>query len=173
MRCDGLPRFRWSEAVMGAHPHVELINRFYAAFRDRDADAMAACYHPDVVFSDPVFTHLEGARAVAMWRMLCERATDLELEWSDVRADATRGSAHWEARYTFTATGRRVHNIIDAELELADGKITKHRDTFSFWRWSRQALGAPGLLLGFTPIVRNKVRRTAMDGLEKFIAKQL
>jgi len=46
-----------------APPHAALVQRFYAAFDARDAEAMAACYHPDVVFSDPVFGELRGERA--------------------------------------------------------------------------------------------------------------
>ena len=64
-----------------------------------------------------------------------------------------------------------MHNIIDAEFEFKDGKIFRHDDQFDFWRWSRQALGPAGLLLGWTPILRNKVQKTARKGLEDFIAK--
>jgi len=36
-------------------PNAALIQRFYEAFQRSDAEAMAACYAPDVQFSDPVF----------------------------------------------------------------------------------------------------------------------
>ncbi|MDB5894551.1 MAG: snoaL-like protein, partial [Rhodoferax sp.] len=36
--------------------------------------------------------------------------------------------------------------------------------------WSRQALGAPGMLLGWTPMLRNKVRAQAAANLRKFLA---
>lgn len=61
-----------------------------------------------------------------MWRMLCTRAQDLEVEWKDVDADDNDGRAHWEARYTFTLTGRRAHNIIEARFHFTDGKIRAH-----------------------------------------------
>ena len=51
------------------HPNAQLIQTFYTAFQNRDAAGMAACYHPEVVFSDPVFPHLEGPKAIAMWQM--------------------------------------------------------------------------------------------------------
>jgi ketosteroid isomerase-like protein len=47
------------------HPNEALIRRFYTAFGARDAGAMAACYHPDVLFCDPVFGELEGAEVAA------------------------------------------------------------------------------------------------------------
>ena len=149
----------------------ELIRRFYSAFQQRDAATMAACYGPDVRFSDPVFTDLRGAQAGLMWKMLCERGKDLRIEFRDVRADATTGSAHWEAWYTFSATGRKVHNVIDATFEFRDGRIVSHTDRFDLYRWSRQALGPAGLLLGWTPMLRNKVRAMAAKGLADYEAK--
>lgn len=149
--------------------HRELIETFYRAFQRRDAAAMAACYHPEIVFDDPVFRDLRGREAGAMWAMLCGRATDLEVEFSGVEADGARGKAHWEARYTFSQTGRKVHNVIDAEFEFRDGLIARHVDRFGFWRWSRQALGLPGWLLGWTPILRNKVRATVRKALDGYL----
>jgi ketosteroid isomerase-like protein len=146
----------------------ETLKRFYTAFQERDAAGMAACYAPDVQFSDPVFTDLRGADAGAMWKMLCERGRDLRLEFRDVRADANTGSAHWEAWYTFSATGRKVHNIIDATFEFRNGAIVKHTDRFDLYRWSRQALGPAGVLLGWTPLLRNKVRAMAAKGLADY-----
>lgn len=152
------------------HPNAALIETFYRAFQRRDAEAMAACYAPDVRFSDPAFGPLTGAEAGDMWRMLCSRAKDLDVRFSDVAADDTRGSAHWDADYLFSQTGRTVHNRIDATFEFRNGLIAVHNDVFDLWRWSRQALGLPGMLLGWSPIVRNKVRSQALRGLAAFRA---
>jgi ketosteroid isomerase-like protein len=151
--------------------HAQLIEQFYSAFAKRDAEGMIACYHARVRFSDPVFVDLDAREAAGMWRMLCERAQEFSLEFSDVRAEGESGSAHWEARYLFSATGRAVHNVIDAEFRFADGKIIEHRDRFDFYRWARQALGTTGVLLGWTPLVRNKVRGQARKGLEHYLRK--
>ncbi len=150
------------------HPNAELIERFYRAFQAKDGAAMAACYHPDVQFSDPVFTDLRGPRAGAMWKMLTERGKDLKLEFRDVRADDRKGSAHWDAWYTFTGTGRKVHNIIDAEFEFRDGKIVRHTDRFDLHRWAGQALGIAGTLLGGTSYLQNKVRAQAAKSLAQY-----
>ena len=149
----------------------QLVEQFYTAFAASDAEAMIACYHPELRFSDPVFVDLDAREAGGMWRMLCARAKEFSLEFSDVHADDELGRAHWEARYLFSATGRKVHNIIDAEFRFAEGKIIEHRDHFDFYRWSRHALGAPGLLLGWTSMLRNKVRGQAREGLEQYLAK--
>lgn len=151
------------------HPNAALIERFYASFAARDAAGMQACYHPDVVFSDPAFGELRGAQAGAMWAMLCERGKDLQVTASGIEADDQRGRAHWDARYTFGQTGRPVLNRIDAEFEFRDGLIARHTDTFDFWAWARQALGPAGLMLGWTPVVQNKVRQSARAGLEKYM----
>ncbi len=150
-------------------PHVLLIERFYRAFDEGDGDTMAACYAPEVRFSDPVFPDLRGRRAGAMWRMLTATPGDLRVELLEHEADAMRGSAHWKAHYTFTETGRPVVNDIHASFRFADGLIVEHHDEFDFHRWARQALGPVGLLLGWTPLVRAKVRRLAVGRLEEFV----
>ena len=150
---------------------TDLIEKFYSSFAKRDAEGMVSCYHEQIRFSDPAFPNLEPREARGMWRMLCGRAQDLKVEFSDVQASGDAGSAHWEAYYTFSATGRKVHNIIDAEFRFADGKIIEHTDRFDFARWTRQALGLPGILLGWTPIVQNKVRAQARAGLEAHLQK--
>jgi ketosteroid isomerase-like protein len=155
--------------MTSAHqPHVELIESFYTSFQRQDAEGMVACYHPDIWFSDPVFHDLRGPRAGAMWRMLCERAQSLDITFRDVSADERAGSAHWEARYLFSATGRDVHNIIEARFEFGDGKIIRHADTFDLWRWAGMALGLKGKLLGWLPPVQNAIHEKAMRGLEAF-----
>ena len=150
------------------HPNVALIEGLYAAFARRDAAAMSACYAPDAHFSDSVFD-VRGQEVGAMWAMLCERGKDLTLEWRDARADGAQGSAHWEPRYTFSATRRPVHNVIDATFEFRGGRIVRHVDDFDLWRWSRMALGAKGTLLGWTPFVRKQIRAQARRGLDAWM----
>jgi ketosteroid isomerase-like protein len=145
-----------------------LIERFYAAFGQRDGDTMASMYAPDARFHDPVFEDLTGDEAGDMWRMLTGRANDLRIELLEHEAADDRGSAHWRAHYTFVQTGRPVVNDIRARFRFRDGRIAEHVDDFSFHRWARQALGPAGLLLGWTPVVRSSVRRRAKAGLEEF-----
>ena len=150
--------------------HQALITRFYQAFRQLDAQAMAACYTDDVLFSDPVFGELRGRDASDMWRMLTSRAKDFSLTFDQVQADGQRGSAHWVATYVFSQTGATVVNDIQARFVFRDGKICEHHDHFDLWRWSRQALGAKGVLLGWTPLVKNAILAQAQKGLKAFQA---
>lgn len=132
-----------------AHPNAELIERFYQAFQRLDGEAMAACYAPQATFHDPAFGELRGREVGDMWRLLTSRARDFRLDYANVRADENEGRAQWVAHYLFTQTGRRVENRIEARFRFAGGLIVEHRDQFDLWRWSRQALGAKGLLLGW------------------------
>ena len=147
-----------------------LIERFYGAFGRRDGAAMAACYAPDATFSDPVFPDLRGEEPGAMWRMLTDRADDLRIELLGHEADDERGAAHWRAHYTFTQTGRPVVNDVHSRFRFVDGLIAEQVDEFHFHRWSRQALGLPGLLLGWTPMLRRSVQGKARAGLDKYLA---
>lgn len=160
------------------HPNEAVLTRFYTAFAALDPDTMAGCYAPDASFRDEVFTLKGRDEVMGMWRMLCETIRskgreDWKLVFGDISADAASGQAHWDATYRFSATGRLVVNRIDARVRFAaDGRIVQHHDSFSFWRWSRQALGAPGLLLGWSPWMHRQVRARAEAGLRKYLASQ-
>ena len=149
--------------------HKTLIENFYIAFQKKDFQTMAECYHPDAYFRDEAF-ELKGAEVGAMWKMLCERGKDLVLTYT-VSENEGVVTAHWEPKYTFSQTGRFVHNIVDAEFEFKDGLIIKHIDHFDFWRWSRQSLGMPGMLLGWSSFLKKKVGVMASKSLESFIKK--
>ena len=149
---------------------MSVLTRFYTAFAQRDWSTMGACYADDARFSDPVFPDLDAAGVRGMWKMLLTSGTDLRVTFKVVEESAQRGVCEWEAFYTFSRTGRKVHNIIRSEFELRDGSIVRQCDRFDFWRWSRQALGLSGVLLDWSPLVRNKVRATAAAALRRSMA---
>jgi hypothetical protein len=147
------------------------IRRLYDALNRHDGEAMAACYAPEASFSDPVFPELHGDQAGDMWRMLTARATDLAVELPEAKADAQAGSARWIATYTFGTTGRNVTNRVRSDFKFGpDALIAEQHDDFPFWAWSRKALGLSGLLLGWTPMLRSKVRANAAAELARFRA---
>ena len=154
------------------HPHEAVVRDFYRAFAARDAEAMARCYHPDIAFSDPVFPMLHGPDAGDMWRMLLSRASDLVVTLDDASGDAEGARAAWTARYTFTRTGRPVVNHVHALMAFRDGLIVRHYDSFSFWRWSGQALGPAGRVLGWLPPLKWKVRKDAERALRTFQSRR-
>jgi limonene-1,2-epoxide hydrolase len=149
---------------------IQLIESFYTAFQNKNVEGMKACYHPKVTFKDEAFPNLQGKEVTAMWDMLIQGGKDMRLTFKDIQADERSGRATWEAFYTLSLTGRKVHNIISAHFEFQDDKIIKHHDKFDFWRWSRQAFGLTGWLLGWTPVLRKKVQKTVRERLNKFIS---
>jgi uncharacterized protein len=148
------------------------IRRLYEALDARDGETMAACYTLDARFTDPVFLDLEGREVGAMWRMLCERSDDLSVDLVEHGAEGDDGWARWIAKYTFTQTGRPVTNDVRAVMRFRDGLIAEHRDSFNLHRWTRQALGPSGLLLGWSPLVQRPVRRRARESLDEFLARE-
>ncbi len=160
------------------HANQATINQLYEAFARLDPEAMSACYADNATFEDEAFL-LSGRREVTgMWHMLCRAAqaggrADWRLQWRDVVADEERrGWANWEAHYRFGATGRMVHNQVEARFTFDEqGRILTHLDRFNFWRWSWQAMGVPGGLLGWSPMFRTQVRKQALANLEKFLAQ--
>ncbi|MCU0444418.1 MAG: nuclear transport factor 2 family protein [Microscillaceae bacterium] len=149
----------------------QLIHHFYTAFRDKDIVGMQACYHPEVRFNDEAFSNLQGKQVWAMWAMLVEGGKDMRITFRDIKANDAFGSATWEAFYTLSLTGNKVHNVISASFEFKDGKIINHHDRFSFYRWARQAFGITGWLVGWTPFLRQKVQKTVAQRLQKYIAQ--
>lgn len=153
------------------NPNHELINNFYKAFQNKDYRTMQNCYADNAVFSDNVFKNLNGKEVKAMWEMLIQRGKDLHVEFKNVKADDSTGSAEWIATYTFSKTKRKVVNSIKADFIFKNGKIVKHTDHFNFYAWSKQALGLTGWVLGWTKFLNAKVSKTAMQGLHKFMQK--
>jgi len=148
----------------------QLIEKFYTAFQKLDYKNMQECYSEHPVFNDPVFGIIEGDEVGAMWEMLCKNAKDFSLSFSNIELlDEEYATCNWTARYTFSKTGRRVENHIKAYMRIQNGKITEHTDFFKFWKWSKQALGISGWLLGWSNFLKRKVRINALRNLEKFM----
>ena len=152
---------------------MNTIEKFYTAFKNLDADAMCECYSEDVEFSDPAFGKLKGERAKNMWKMLVEsqKGKDFKIEFDQVEHNGDKASAKWEAKYTFSQTGRKIHNKISAQFELKNDKIVVHKDNFDLHSWATQALGIKGWLLGWTGFFRSKLQNQTGKLLDKFEAK--
>lgn len=133
---------------------------------------MQALYDDRAMFSDPVFHGLDAQQIKSMWEMFCTRSKDLEIEFHSSFADEQTGIAKWHAMYTFSPTGNGVINNIESRFTFQDGLILEHIDSFNFYQWSKQALGVKGLLFGWMPYLKNKVRASARKTLDQFIQKK-
>jgi len=146
---------------------------FYDAFSKKDFKTMQGLYDDNATFTDEVFVGLNANQARNMWEMLLTRSTDLVVKLMDSKSTSGEtGIAIWEAKYTFSKTNRKVINNVTSHLTFNNGKIIAQVDAFDFYKWARQAMGTPGILLGWTDFFKRKVQQTAMDGLNKFISRQ-
>lgn len=154
---------------MPMNRNEQLITNFYKALNNKDYKTMQASYADDTMFADAVFENLNADEVKAMWQMLCVKSTDLHIDCNNIIANDKKGNADWVATYTFLATGKKVINRVSASFTFVDGKIISHTDNFDFYSWSKQAFGLAGWLLGWTGFFKNKVRKTAIDNLNRYI----
>ncbi len=110
-----------------------------------------------------------------MWAMLIENLKKnkdgWQLEFKNINCNETEGSCRWEAHYVFSATGRQVHNIIEANFQFKDGLIIRHADSFDFYRWARMAFGIKGTIIGWAPFFRRMVQSRVNGLLKRFMEK--
>jgi hypothetical protein len=145
------------------------IHKFYTAFANSDAKTMCECYHSNIQFQDPAFGSLNGNDVCNMWKMLIEKSKgNIKIEFMDLKADEFTGSTKWIATYNFSKTNRKVVNVISAEFQFKEGLIIKHTDSFDIWKWSKQALGFKGLLLGWTGFMQNQIQKQALASLKSY-----
>ncbi len=150
----------------------ELISKFYTAFSEGNAKSMVECYHEDIVFYDPAFGELKGKRAMKMWEMLLsQKSAATKITFSNIQTTSDLGSVDWVAEYVFGKKKRKVVNKVHADFKFSDGKIIEHTDTFNIWKWSQQAMGLPGYLLGWTSFMKAKIQQTTNRRLDEFIKK--
>ncbi len=148
----------------------ELIKKFYTAFSDGNWKGMVECYHENIVFQDPVFGILKGERACKMWEMLLsQKKEDTKINFDIIQASADNGKANWVAEYVYGEKNRKVINKVSAEFKFKEGKIIEHLDTFDLWKWTRQAIGTVGYLVGWTPFMKRKIQKPTNKYLDKFI----
>jgi ketosteroid isomerase-like protein len=146
----------------------ETIDHFYSSFKNSDVNGMIDCYAENIHFSDPIFGTLRGEKAKAMWMMLLERSKgNLSINY-EVTSPT---SAKWIATYHYGPKKRKVINEINAYFEFKDGKISKHTDHFDLAKWSRQALGVTGIVLGKTKWFQRKISENVNSSLERFMEK--
>jgi hypothetical protein len=150
----------------------QLIHKFYNAFTNADAQTMCECYHPKIQFQDPAFGILKGNDACQMWKMLIEKSKgNIKIEFSDIKADDYLGTAKWIATYNFSKTNRKVVNVIQAQFQFQDNLIIRHTDNFDIWKWSKQALGFKGFLLGWTGFMQKQIQKQALASLNIYNKK--
>jgi hypothetical protein len=116
-----------------------------------------------VRFSDPAFP-ISTRGVAAMWRMLCERGKDLACRLRH-RADASTGARTVVRTTRIRPPAGTSRTGSMRRSRSATAASPSHRDRFDLYRWARQALGVPGLLLGWSPPMQSAIRRKAAAAL--------
>lgn len=127
--------------------------QYFDRLAARDVEGALACCAPQIEYSSPFFEgHFtrHGRVAVAsMWRAWFQMLPDGRMVRSYVNAGPDHAFVDWTVEYTSLSGQKKVRQPrISASLSFAEGKITRHRDTFSLAEWVSHAYGVPGNLLG-------------------------
>jgi ketosteroid isomerase-like protein len=148
------------------NPNAVLLQRLFTSLDQHDHAAMADCYHREATFRDIAFD-LSGKKEIhAMWHMICEG--DIRTKFAIVDANNSSGRVNVVDDYTFTATGRKVHNIIDSRFQFRDGVIVKHEDFCDARQWAAMAVGGVGgFLAGRFRILRERKARKKLDAFRQ------
>ena len=147
--------------------NADLLHRLFTGLSHHDHGEMASCYHQDAAFRDIAFDLIGKKQIHAMWHMISE--TDIRPTFHVVRADEERGVVKLVDDYTFTSTGKPVHNIIVSNFRFQGGRIIDHQDVCDARAWASMALGGPvGFFAGRFRILRSFQARRL---LRSFIAK--
>ena len=150
----------------------QVIKKFYSSFSEGNSNGMIECYHENVFFQDPAFGILKGDRAKKMWEMLLsQKNTDIKITFDHVTDSGDSGKVNWVAEYSYGKKRRKVINHVSANFKFQDGKIIEHIDTFDLWKWTKQAMGPVGYLLGWSSFMKNKIQKTTNSKLNKYISK--
>ena len=150
----------------------ETIYHFYSSLEAGNIEDLLSCYHPQISFSDPVFGELQGDQAHSMWRMLMSKmSSDIKIDVNHVFDQNGRMHCTWAADYPFGKNQRHVHNEVSSQFTFKDNRIITHHDVFDLWKWTRQALGWPGYLFGWSNIMQRKMIERNQSYLTKIMKK--
>ncbi len=127
---------------------------------------MSKCLHPQVSYSDPLFTDLRGVRVGLRWQWLLHHATDFKLQHQIIFWDERKAQVKSDISYTWLED-RPVHHQVLSTLTVWDDLIVRQVDEYPFWPYARQAYGVAGRLLGGIPWVQSVVQRRAMQAVEE------
>jgi ketosteroid isomerase-like protein len=149
-----------------SHANADLLQRLFTNLNHHDHQEMAACYDARATFRDIAFD-LRGIKSIhAMWHMICQ--TDIRASFQLLEVDDRVGHVNLVDDYTFSSTGRAVHNVIDSYFRLRDGLIIEHRDSCDARVWAAMALGGvSGFMAGRFRFLRSiKARHMLQEFVE-------
>jgi hypothetical protein len=108
-----------------------------------------------------------------MWRMLCAATRDKgRADWKLETRDITDRSAHWDAHYRFSATGRLVRQPHRCRVRVRPARPDPAPPRpLRLLGLVAPGAGRRGLILGWTPMFRKQVRAKAAENLRRYLDK--
>ncbi len=150
--------------------YTEIITEFYNNFSEGNAQGMTQYYHKDIVFNDPIFGTLKKERAFKMWEMLLSKKSEhTTISFDNIIEKEGFITVNWTATYLFGPQQRKVVNNVLATFRFQENKIIEHSDSFDLWKWTRQALGTSGYLMGWSSFMQKKIQHKMELQLDDFI----
>ncbi|AVN64236.1 MULTISPECIES: nuclear transport factor 2 family protein [Mesoplasma] len=141
-----------------------ILKDFYDAFTKGDFKKMNSLYDESIVFNDPIFKDLNNKQVTTMWKSLLSNKKESKFEVSyELLNENDYLFVTWTATYLFGPKRRKVTNIVDSRMEVKDGKIIKHTDSFNFKKWAKQSIGGPAFIFGNQKWFKNKVSKAAIE----------
>jgi hypothetical protein len=150
------------------HSHESLVRQLFAALAARRPEDAAACYHPEVFYSEPLHPRLRGESVIDLWRMRLAPGEPYDIRLDEASGGGDGAAARWTVRTR--VRGREVEIHGRSLFAFREGRISRHYDHYSLWRWSAQALGPAGAAFGWLGPVRWALRTRARRALERFSA---
>ena len=145
-----------------------VLNEFFIAFTNHDVETMLSYYHKDIIYDDIGFGKQKGENAKAVWYFLLGKVDkNAVITFSNIQITKNKGQVNWTTKYTFGK--RKIINQVTATFHFKDGKIIYHKDDYSLWKWSQQAFGIVGYLIGWSWLFSWFIRWQMQQLLRNFI----
>lgn len=129
-----------------------LTERLFRALQRQDSEAAAACYHDSATFSAPVVGEVSGQDVKTLWQAVFSRTRNSSLSFTITDVGLTSAKVDGLVTYSLCSSGRPVMHAFSSMLQIRDGLVAHHEDTFDPWGWAQMAYGPVGLMLGWSKI---------------------
>lgn len=147
-----------------------VIKAFYKAVNNRDTDLLRSVYATDIVYFDPQFEYLEGAKVMAMWRYIFEERTSLKINPCTVKDEGDGYfTCHHADSYLFTPKQRNIEMNAVSNFRIENDRIVEHSEAFSLHQWATKAYGGWASIIGWNRWYQQQIKNSARRNLLNFL----
>ena len=99
----------------------EIAIKFYDAFASADVETLKKLYDEKLIFNDEIFVGLNYEETIKMWSSLLIGNKDMSIKYTIKEYSENKVKVEWIADYLFSASRRKVRNVIIANMEIENG----------------------------------------------------